>query len=69
MQNEMNYVVFPANIITFKITTSFTNFCLERETKKNSLDFALPKQVGKKDGGVYLFLVKLGAPHTFGAST
>ena len=45
VQNEINHVLCTANIITVQIRTSATTFCLESETKKNSLDFALPKQV------------------------
>ena len=44
----MNHVVCPANIITFQIATSFTTFCLERETKKNSIGQEHPAQIEKK---------------------
>ena len=43
----MNHVVCSANIITFQIATSFTTFCLERETKKNSIGQEHPAQIGK----------------------
>ena len=67
----MNHVVCSANIITFQIATSFTTFCLERETKKNSPGQEHPARIGKikRWRSLSFFLIKLGTPHTFGVNT